>query len=377
MTRRQRLMATLRAEPVDRPAVSFYEIGGWEPDPDDPDPFNVYNDPSWRPLLQLAEEQTDLIRLGVPTLRPANPDRRDEFFKTEQFLEDGRRFIHTTLRVGRRTLTQRTRRDPDIDTIWWLEHFLKDADDLKAYLELPDDVLDDEPDVSNLIEMEKRVGDRGIVMVDTADPLCVAAQLFSMQDYLLVAFTEQKLFHRLLEKLARPLQARTAKVAKTFPGHLWRIYGPEYASEPYLPPHLFAEYVVPYTGPMIETINRQDGFARLHCHGRIKNIIQYFIQMGACATDPIEPPPQGDVTLAEVRRQYGNDLILFGNIEVRDIESMPPASFEKVVSQALRDGTIGQGRGFVLLPSAAPYGRKITSTTMANYETMVRLATRS
>ncbi len=47
-------MATLRGESVDRPAVSFYEIGGWKPDPDDADPYNVYNAPSWRPLLELA-----------------------------------------------------------------------------------------------------------------------------------------------------------------------------------------------------------------------------------------------------------------------------------------------------------------------------------
>ena len=63
MTRRERLMATLRGEPVDRPAVSFYEIGGMRIDPADPDPFNVYHDPSWRPLLELAEEETDLIRM--------------------------------------------------------------------------------------------------------------------------------------------------------------------------------------------------------------------------------------------------------------------------------------------------------------------------
>ena len=59
MTPRQRLMATLHGRPVDRPAVCFYEIGGFDVDPENPDPFNIYNDPSWRPLLRLAEEQTD------------------------------------------------------------------------------------------------------------------------------------------------------------------------------------------------------------------------------------------------------------------------------------------------------------------------------
>jgi hypothetical protein len=56
-------MATLRGEPVDRLAVNLYEIGGLVMDPDDPDRFNIYNDSSWKPLLDLAENHTDLIRI--------------------------------------------------------------------------------------------------------------------------------------------------------------------------------------------------------------------------------------------------------------------------------------------------------------------------
>lgn len=61
MTPRQRLMATLRGEPVDRPAVSFYELNGLDEDPTDADPYNIYNDPSWAPLLLLTREHSDRI----------------------------------------------------------------------------------------------------------------------------------------------------------------------------------------------------------------------------------------------------------------------------------------------------------------------------
>lgn len=376
MTRRERLMATLEGKPVDRPAVSFYEIGGFDIDPDDSDPFNVYNDPSWRPLLQLAEEQTDLIRMRSPTLRRPSDSRWAKFFTTEEYVAGSFRFVRTTLRVGGRTLWQLTRRNPDVDSIWTIESFVKSVADLKAYLELPADVFVQEPDVSDMIAEDRRVGDRGIVMVDTEDPLCIAAQLFSMEDFMVVAFTEQALFHRLLEKVAAFLHARTEQVARAFPGHLWRIFGPEYASEPYLPNQLFEEYVVRYTGPMVKSIEKHGGFARLHCHGRIRNLLKHFVAMGASATDPIEPPPQGNVELADVRREYGKDLVLFGNIEVSDLEMLAPKAFEKVVARSLRDGTLGEGRGFVLMPSAAPYGRTVSPTTMANYETMVRLTQR-
>ncbi len=386
MTRRERLMATLRGKAVDRPAVNFYEIGGFQIDPSDPDEFNIYNDPSWQPLLQLAEEQTDLIRMRSP-VRPRShkvemsldktdaANCRDEFFKTEKYMEDGHRFKRVKLTIGDRTMTTLTRRSPEIDTVWTVEHLLKSVDDLKAYLELPDEVFAEEVNVDDLVEEDNILGDRGIVMVDTEDPICTAASLFSMEDFTVVALTEQKLFHRLLEKLSRYIYSRTEITAKAFPGHLWRIYGPEYATEPYLPPHLFKEYVVRYTGPMVKTIGKHGGFARIHCHGRTRAVLDYIVEMGAAAIDPIEPPPHGDVELEYMRQKYGKELVLFGNLEIADIENMEPREFEKVVKITLTDGTSGQGKGFVLMPSAAPNGRKITPRMMANYETMVRLAT--
>jgi len=322
---------------------------------------------------------------------------RDEFFKTEKYVEKGCRFKSTTLKIGGRNMTALTRRSPEVDTVWTVEHLLKNTDDLKAYLELPDEVFAEQVNVANLVEEDKKLGDRGIVMVDTEDPICAAASLFSMEDFTIIALTEQKLFHRLLEKLSSHIYARTEEAAKAFPGHLWRIYGPEYATEPYLPPYLFKEYVVRYTGPMVETIQKYGGFARIHCHGRIRAVLDYIIEMGAAAIDPIEPPPHGDVELEYVRRKYGKELVLFGNLEIAEIENMEPSEFEKVVKKALKHGTSpvrnsrrhkntrqkakisngasGEGKGFVLMPSSAPNGREITARMMANYQTMIRLTT--
>ena len=95
-------------------------------------------------------------------------------------------------------------------------------------------------------------------------------------------------------------------------------------------------------------------------------------EMGADALDPIEPPPQGDVTLRAVREEYGEDLVLFGNMEAADIEYKPCDEFSALVANTLREGTAGPGKGFVLLPSASPYGRNLDRRTLQNYETMVR-----
>jgi hypothetical protein len=372
MNRRQRLMASLRGETVDRPPVSFYEINGLDEQPEDDDAFNIFNHPSWRPLIELARERTDRIVMRAVPFVTKEPDPLEERTRTESWVdEQGRLFTRRYVQAGNGVLSSLTRRDPEVNTVWTCEHLLKNVADLKAFLEIPLPASTGEPDTSGVLQAEQALGDSGIVMIDTTDPLCEAAQLFPMAEYTVIALSEPKLFHRLLERCAIPLHARTESVAQALPGRLWRIYGPEYASPPYLPPRLFQEYMVRYDRPMVESIQRWGGYARIHSHGRLRQILDDIVSTGCDGLDPIEPPPQGDVSLSYVRQRYGKQLTLFGNLEASDIENLPTQLFREKVEQALQEGTEGEGRGFVLMPSACPYGRVVSRLAMENYECIV------
>ena len=377
MTRYERLMHTLRGEPVDRPAVCFYEIDKVRQQPENPDPFNIYHDPSWRPLLDLAWEKSDIISLTGVGFNNWPESPLAELTTTESSEDsNGSRISVRKIRTaknGGRVLTQRCQRDRDIDTTWVTEHLLKDVDDFKAYLDLPLEEPAGAPDITSFLAKEKKIGDRGLTLIDTSDPLCNVAPLFSMADFTVIALTEPELMHRALERAAKSIYYCTEAIAKALPGRLWRIYGPEYASPPYLPPRLFHDYVTRYVQPQVEMIQRYGGYARIHCHGKLRLILDEIAATGCSGLDPIEPPPQGDVELSYVRERYGKQLVLFGNLEVSDIETLPTAAFTKKVETALREGTAGTGRGFVLMPSAAPYGRHLAPRTIQNYEKMVEL----
>ena len=148
LTRRERLMATLRGETVDRPAVNFYEIGGFKIDRNDPDPYNIYNAPDWQPLLDLAEQHTDVIRMLSP-VRARSHDAFGasansvwhEYFREETSEENGYRVTRLQVTVEGRVMTQTTKREQDLDTTWITEHLLKSLDDLKAYLKIPDEAF--------------------------------------------------------------------------------------------------------------------------------------------------------------------------------------------------------------------------------------------
>lgn len=365
-------MRTLEGLPVDRPPVCFYELNGIGEDPHDPGPFNVFNDPSWLPLLELTRDRTDRIVLRDVRFHNAPPDPVEPLRTFEDREEDGSRFERTTIQAGDRALTTVNRRDREVYTVWTLEHLLKDVDDFKAWLELPRQDFGGEPDTYDVFLTEDQLGDSGIVCIDTSNPLCHVAPLFEMSTYMIIAMMENALMHQALEKVEALLLPRVEAVAAALPGRLWRIYGPEYASPPYLPPNLFEEYVTRYVTPMVNAIQRHGGYARVHSHGKLRGILDHIAATGCLGPDPIEPPPQGDVSLAYVRERYGNQMVLFGNLEVSGIENMPAPQFAEKVTTALREGAAGEGRGLVVMPSSAPYGRTITPLTLRNYNEMVR-----
>ncbi len=372
MNRRERLMATMRGEKVDRPPVSFYEISG-EEETSNNDKYNIYNDSSWAPLIKLAKEETDRIVLCKVSLKDVSDDPWDHFTKIEKWEENGSLFTKRTISTPTRELTRISRRDPDVNTLWEIEHLLKDEEDLKALLSLPVSDYKGEPDITAFLEIEERLGDTGIAAVDTPDPLCHAAELFGMGEYTITALMEQELFHKLLQVFADRLNFKTEAIAKALPGRLWRIFGPEYATPPFLPPNLFKEFVVTYDGEMIKSIHKYGGFARIHSHGNILEVLDDLVATGCMGIDPIEPPPQGNVSLSYVRKKYGKDFVLFGNLEANDITNLPVKDFEMKVRQALKEGTEGTGRGFVLMPSGAPYGRILQPLALENYRKMIEV----
>ena len=390
MNRRERLMATMRGESVDRVPVCFYEINGFDENPNDSDPMNVFNDPSWKPVLDLAREKTDRIVMRSIPFHAADSDGASseeawaaldivpDFLpghRSEETWQDehGSKFTRITLQSEDHKLECVTRRDPETNTIWTVEPLLKNTDDLEVLLGFPRSEPAMVPDVSAVLDAEQRLGETGIVMLDTYDPLCVPLLLFDMQEFVMTASLEPDLFHALLRLCAEVIQARVEAVCRVLPGRLWRIYGPEAATPPMLSPSRFSELVVQYDKPIIETIQRHDGYARIHAHGRVKDVLDQIATTGCDGLDPIEPPPQGDIELGFVREKYGRQMVLFGNLEAADIENLSTEAFREKVAAAIEQGTAGEGRGFVLMPSGSPYGRKITAQTVRNYETMVEM----
>ncbi|HEY3378924.1 MAG TPA: uroporphyrinogen decarboxylase family protein [Armatimonadota bacterium] len=352
MTGRERLLATLQRQPVDRVPISTYELsafGTWD--------WPV-REPSYARLIDEVTERTEALPLWNPTVNTVS-----EPPEITTWQEDGSTLTRTTLQTPKGPLTSVTRIMPNIQTTWTIEHLCKTEDDIARYLSLP--IQPAPVDTSGFAPLDAAVGERGLVLCDTGDAIGHAASLFEFGEFTVLAMTEPALIRALCdrehERIMHVLRAMLAAGC----GPLYRIWGPEYCTPPYLPPRAFREFVVPYISEMISLIHAHGCYARVHSHGRVAEVLDLIVATGADALDPVEPPPDGDITLAEVKARYGDQLILFGNMELKYLETETPPEIDARVREMMTEAKAGGG--YVLMPTAAPINIPLSPRTEANY----------
>ena len=86
---------------------------------------------------------------------------------------------------------------------------------------------------------------------------------------------------------------------------------------------------------------------------------------GADGIDPCEGPPDGDITLAEVKERVGDTMCLFGNLQVRVLEHGSRVEVEEAVRECMTSAK--QGGGYVIMPTAGTIGSPLPRKTEDNY----------
>jgi uroporphyrinogen-III decarboxylase len=99
---------------------------------------------------------------------------------------------------------------------------------------------------------------------------------------------------------------------------------------------------------MMDMIKNAGGHIWVHSHGRMRGMLSRFADMGVDVLNPIEPPPMGDIELAEAFAVVGDRMGLEGNIETHDLMTCSAAELREKVRAAVRAGA---GRRFILCPS--------------------------
>lgn len=371
MNSRERLLTALNFQEPDRVPISTYGLVGnnskaWE-----------NNEPSYAKLMDFVRANTDCVCLWEPkpivdfqTPDGGNP-RLWPFLETgarvnveiEGYREGNSDIEHITVYAPKGDVRMTTRVMDDIVTVWKTEHWCKNSDDVDKALSVPFEPL--QYDFSDYERIKAEVGDKGIIMSSIPDPLCLAAELMEFGEYTIWAMTETDHFARTIDILHERFMENLKNMLDTQVVDMYRIYGPEYATPPFLPPKYFERFVVPYVKEIADLIHSNGAKVRIHSHGKIKRVLDMVLETGVDAIDPCEAPPDGDITLSEVKKHIGDRICIFGNLQLKLLEHASDEEVKKTVIECM-DAAKADG-GFVIMPTAEPINIPLDKKTEENY----------
>jgi uroporphyrinogen-III decarboxylase len=376
MTGKQRLWAAIKGEPVDRAPIWLREgFPVTEPlAPADDFESGWQQEQVYRDLHRDVIPYVDDIRswgLGGWSNRflMVPPDK---IHSTTTLVSPSLKRIEGYIDTprGKLTLVNEVRRGHD--TAWQIKPLIETVEELKMLAEVPFDLPAGavDPCFSQYERALEGVGDRGIVRTGLSSPMVSISHCMHLETFLEWSVTYRDLFKEILQEIT---QRNLALIDAVFKNRrletIVNFGGSEQCTPPLMSPHSYDDLVVPYDGQMVARLKQYGIMVSCHCHGKIRHALQCMIDIGQVATDPVEPPPAGDVTYAEARAIADGKITLIGNLEFDELCFAEPAHIRARVREILSHGT----DRLILSSSAGPISA-VTPECAKNYRALVETA---
>ena len=341
--------------------MSLYEM-------DDVTGMWAAREPSYRPLLDLQRRRGDMFVFAAcggglfedPNETPG------------QSAAAGTKTFETTIDTPRGPLRRVSRRDPGIATTWILKHWIESDEDLDRFLSLQYSFIP--PDLGGLRQLERRIGEDGVLVFSIGDPLGNVASLFDYSDFQIRCLQDLGPIKALLEMAARQLREQIDFLNRHFQGSFFRLWGPEYAGPPLMDPaRFFGPLVVEYDAPLVARIHQGGNLAVLHCHGRLKTLLDMILQIDADLLEPLEllPASTADVTMQELKQKLGGNMCLAGGMQAVELDTGTPDQIRRRAHELIE---LGGPLGLMLLPTSAPLEIPLPAHIVENYRALFEAA---
>ncbi|HNX15009.1 MAG TPA: uroporphyrinogen decarboxylase family protein [Oscillospiraceae bacterium] len=134
---------------------------------------------------------------------------------------------------------------------------------------------------------------------------------------------------------------------------------------PFFSPDMFSEFVTPYLAEITKRYHDRGYYVIKHTDGNIMPIIDQMVQCGPDALHSLDP--QGGVSLAEVKRLYGDKVALCGNVNCALLQTGTEEECIADIRRSLHDGM--DGYGYIFCTSNCVY----TGMPLERYELMNRI----
>lgn len=189
------------------------------------------------------------------------------------------------------------------------------------------------------------------------------SQLFRFEQFLIWCLTEKSTILSLLETVFQRIYEQLEYLLQQGVGPIFHFGGSEQATPPMMSPLLYNELVVRYDKKLFDLVHHYGGYVAVHCHGRVRGILNELMEMEVDLLDPVEAPPGGDIEIGEAKRKTKDRITLVGNIQFGDMQTCTPGEIDKKVKEAVCSG--GKKR-FILATTEGPIS-SVSSRMRDNY----------
>jgi len=279
---------------------------------------------------------------------------------------EGKVFITSVVDTPRGKLTALTAQDRITPgTVWTVKYPVESLEEIEKIRSVPWELPSElaPPDVSQL---PAGFNERGVLSTSISSPFVCVAGMMPYQYFLELCATHLELIKQLtgqcLQRIASVLEVLLR--GRTI-DYVW-MGGCEWLTPPMGSLRLYEELVQQFERPLIERIHAGGAISHIHCHGNVRSTLELVIERGGDFFEPVEPPPDGDITFAEAKALAAGRITLGGNVEARVIEN----EGLEAVEQATRKAFEGGKQRMVLKTTAGPIA-PLTPTTVANYHRLI------
>lgn len=362
MSPRERFLKTLRGEKADRVPIHLlgFNFPNWES-------IASLRDPARREIAERIFDQT-IFTYDVPSyvnrymVTPPQRIRVVRKIETEEGVT-----VVSEIDTPKGKLTAVTSRNRmSGNTTWTVKYPVESLEDIERIRsipwELPKGLRPLDPD-----ELPPDPLGRMVIYTRISSPFVCVAGMMRYEMFLELCATDLDLIKELTAECERRIMD-VLEVLLSKPGIdvVW-MGGCEWLTPPMASPRIYEELVQEQERRIISRVHAAGALAHIHCHGNVRSTIKLVLERGADYFEPVEPPPDGDITFAEAKKMVGGEMTLGGNIEVRLLEYGEPDEVEMAVKAAFEGGK----ERMVLQTTEGPLSPLMSERMRINYHRMI------
>ncbi|MGI6202524.1 MAG: uroporphyrinogen decarboxylase family protein [Eubacteriales bacterium] len=340
LTSRERIMRIFQNKEIDRPGFKLWgaNLGDY------------LLHPAYRPVRDLAIEKTDLfIGYGAPFHIYCGQRWQEQVEVYDKDTEHPTwKERHVIFHTPKGDLHSVDRISTVGEPSYTVEYMIKEPEDIDKLLSMEYEPF--EFDLEGFFERQAEVGDRGVVLFGLDHAAYALQRLTGSETLAYFTVDCRDKVHEAISVFSARIREHLKKVLSAGVTGPFEWVGPELFIPPLLSPQDFMDFVYRYDKPLCDDIHNAGGYVWVHCHGKVANFIEHFINMGVDILNPLEPPKNGDIDLEAAIAKYQNRIGWEGNIEIQEILQASPERLKELIEKCVDAGS-KSGR-FILCPSA-------------------------